>query len=185
MLLAISLEMEGVLATMLAMLLLTVPLVMEGVLATGLAMMLLPIPLVMEGVMASLLVQVLLPIPLRMKAVLATRLAILLLTVSLVQTAATVMDVARHVMVVYLPMHATLATMTLLMECVSIAKNSDRYLLLIKRKELALGILLVDVRRVPSDDDRAVLTALYDMGVPILVVATKIDKIGSKNMLEK
>jgi GTP-binding protein EngB required for normal cell division len=88
-------------------------------------------------------------------------------------------------MVVYLSMHATLATMTLLMECVSIAKNSDRYLLLIKRKELALGILLVDVRRVPSDDDRAVLTALYDMGVPILVVATKIDKIGSKNMLEK
>jgi hypothetical protein len=177
-----------VLATRLALLLLlTIPLKMEGVLATLLAMVLLPIPLVMEGVLATRLVHLLLPIPLRMKAVLATRLAVMLLTVSLVQTAATVMDVARHVVVVYLPMHATLtlATMTLLMEGVSIAKNSDRYLLLIKRKELALGILLVDVRRVPSDDDRAVLTALYDMGVPILVVATKIDKIGSKNMLEK
>jgi GTP-binding protein len=49
-----------------------------------------------------------------------------------------------------------------------------------KRKELVLGILLVDIRRVPSDDDRAVLAALYDNGVPILVVATKIDKV-SKN----
>ena len=65
----------------------------------------------------------------------------------------------------------------------SVEMAAERYLG--KRKELALGILLVDVRRVPSDDDRAVLTALYDMGVPILVVATKIDKIGSKNMLEK
>jgi hypothetical protein len=172
-------------ASLLANMLLAISLEMEGVLATMLALVLLPIPLGVEGVLDSVLAVMLLPIPLRMKAVLATRLAILLLTVSLVQTAATVMDVARHVMVVYLPMHATLATMTLLMEGVSIAKNSDRYLLLIKRKELALGILLVDVRRVPSDDDRAVLTALYDMGVPILVVATKIDKIGSKNMLEK
>jgi GTP-binding protein len=51
---------------------------------------------------------------------------------------------------------------------------------LAKRKELVLGILLVDIRRVPSDDDRAVLAALYDNGVPILVVATKIDKV-SKN----
>jgi GTP-binding protein len=48
---------------------------------------------------------------------------------------------------------------------------------LAKRKELVLGILLVDIRREPSDDDRAVLAALYDNGVPILVVATKIDKL--------
>ena len=65
----------------------------------------------------------------------------------------------------------------------SVEMAAERYLG--KRKELALGILLVDVRRVPSDDDRGVLAALYDMGVPILVVATKIDKIGSKNGLEK
>mmetsp|Transcript_34970 Transcript_34970/g.70736 ORF Transcript_34970/g.70736 Transcript_34970/m.70736 type:complete len:703 (-) Transcript_34970:185-2293(-) len=47
------------------------------------------------------------------------------------------------------------------------------------RRELALGVLLVDARRVPSDDDRAVLAALYDMGVPIVVAATKVDKLGS------
>lgn len=52
-----------------------------------------------------------------------------------------------------------------------------------KRKELALGILLVDIRRVPSDDDRAVLAALYDMGIPIIVVATKRDKLKSENAL--
>lgn len=48
-----------------------------------------------------------------------------------------------------------------------------------KRKELMLGILLVDIRRTPSEDDRAVLAALFDMGVPIVVVATKTDKISS------
>ena len=49
------------------------------------------------------------------------------------------------------------------------------------RKELMLGILLVDIRRIPSDDDRAVLAALYDSGVPIIVVATKIDKVSKNN----
>ncbi len=38
-------------------------------------------------------------------------------------------------------------------------------------------ILLVDSRRVPSADDRAVLAALFDMGVPLIVVATKSDKL--------
>ncbi|CAJ1958284.1 unnamed protein product [Cylindrotheca closterium] len=54
---------------------------------------------------------------------------------------------------------------------------AERYLA--ERKELMLGILLVDIRRVPSDDDKAVLAALYDSGVPIIVVATKVDKITS------
>lgn len=63
----------------------------------------------------------------------------------------------------------------------SVEMAAERYLG--KRRELALGILLVDVRRVPSDDDRAVLAALYDMGVPLLVVATKVDKMRSKNSL--
>lgn len=48
-----------------------------------------------------------------------------------------------------------------------------------KRKELMLGILLVDIRREPSNDDRAVLAALFDMGVPIVVVATKVDKVSN------
>ena len=52
------------------------------------------------------------------------------------------------------------------------------------RKELALGLLLVDIRREPSEDDRGILAALYDMGLPIAVVATKVDKV-SKTEREK
>jgi GTP-binding protein len=57
----------------------------------------------------------------------------------------------------------------------SVQEAAENYLG--NRKELMLGILLVDIRRVPSDDDRAVLAALFDMGVPIVVVATKVDKL--------
>mmetsp|Transcript_11698 Transcript_11698/g.16399 ORF Transcript_11698/g.16399 Transcript_11698/m.16399 type:complete len:533 (-) Transcript_11698:664-2262(-) len=59
-----------------------------------------------------------------------------------------------------------------------VQEAAERYLE--KRQELALGILLVDARRTPSDDDRAVLAALYDMGVPLVVVATKVDKLSNK-----
>lgn len=68
----------------------------------------------------------------------------------------------------------------------SVEMAAERYLG--KRRELALGILLVDIRRIPSDDDRAVLAALYDMGVPLLVIATKVDKLSSNalsNQLEE
>jgi GTP-binding protein len=57
----------------------------------------------------------------------------------------------------------------------SIQAAAENYLS--KRKELVLGILLVDIRREPSDDDRGVLAALYDLGVPLAVVATKTDKL--------
>ncbi|KAL7537972.1 hypothetical protein ACHAXR_008186 [Thalassiosira sp. AJA248-18] len=57
----------------------------------------------------------------------------------------------------------------------SVEEAAERYLG--KRRELALGVLLVDSRRVPSADDRAVLAALFDMGVPLIVVATKSDKL--------
>ncbi len=63
----------------------------------------------------------------------------------------------------------------------SVQLAAERYLG--SREELALGILLVDARRVPSDDDRTVLAALYDLGLPLVVVATKIDKL-AKNELE-
>ena len=63
----------------------------------------------------------------------------------------------------------------------SVQEAAENYLN--KRRELALGILLVDVRRDISDNDRAVLAALYDMGVPLLVVATKLDKL--KNDTER
>ena len=57
----------------------------------------------------------------------------------------------------------------------SVEEAAERYLG--KRRELALGILLVDSRREPNADDRAVLAALFDMGVPLIVVATKSDKL--------
>jgi GTP-binding protein len=57
----------------------------------------------------------------------------------------------------------------------SVQKAAELYL--DKRKELMLGILLVDIRRTPSKDDQAVLAALFDQGVPIVVVATKVDKV--------
>ena len=57
---------------------------------------------------------------------------------------------------------------------------AERYLG--KRDELALGILLVDARREPSEDDRVVLAALYDMGVPLVVVATKVDKLANSEV---
>jgi GTP-binding protein len=57
----------------------------------------------------------------------------------------------------------------------SVQLAAERYL--DRRDELALGILLVDARREPNEDDRAVLAALYDIGVPLVVVATKVDKL--------
>jgi GTP-binding protein len=53
-----------------------------------------------------------------------------------------------------------------------------------RRRELCVGILLVDIRRDPSKDDRAVLAALYDKGIPLVVVATKIDKISNQHQRE-
>ena len=38
-------------------------------------------------------------------------------------------------------------------------------------------VLLLDVRREPSDDDRATLEFLADLGVPVIVVVTKADKL--------
>jgi len=57
----------------------------------------------------------------------------------------------------------------------SVEEAAERYLG--RRRELALGVLLVDSRRVPNADDRAVLAALFDMGAPLIVVATKSDKL--------
>ncbi|KAL9185370.1 hypothetical protein ACHAXT_003147 [Thalassiosira profunda] len=62
----------------------------------------------------------------------------------------------------------------------SVEEAAERYLG--KRRELALGVLLVDSRRVPNADDRAVLAALFDMGVPLIVVATKSDKLKASEL---
>ena len=39
-------------------------------------------------------------------------------------------------------------------------------------------VLLLDARREPSDDDRAMLSVLADAGTPVLVAITKMDKFG-------
>jgi len=39
-------------------------------------------------------------------------------------------------------------------------------------------VLLLDARREPSDDDRAMLSFLADAGTPVLVAITKMDKFG-------
>jgi GTP-binding protein len=57
----------------------------------------------------------------------------------------------------------------------SVEEAAEQYLG--KRRELALGVLLVDSRRIPSTDDKAVIAALFDMGLAIVVVATKSDKL--------
>ena len=40
-------------------------------------------------------------------------------------------------------------------------------------------VLLLDARREPSDDDRAMLDFLADRGTPVLVAVTKMDKFGA------
>lgn len=65
----------------------------------------------------------------------------------------------------------------------SVQETAENYLE--RRKELALGILLVDCRRTPTPDDKAVLAALFDMGLPIVVVATKVDKLSSQAQVDQ
>lgn len=62
----------------------------------------------------------------------------------------------------------------------SVEEAAERYLG--KRRQLGLGVLLVDARRVPSADDKAVLAALFDMGVPLVVAATKSDKLNKSEV---
>jgi len=64
----------------------------------------------------------------------------------------------------------------------SIQETAEKYLA--ERKELALGILLVDSRRIPTRDDKAVLAALFDLGVPLMVVATKVDKFSTQEQVD-
>src|SRR5690606_26578764 len=51
----------------------------------------------------------------------------------------------------------------------------ERYLT--RTQQLRGVVLLLDVRREPSDDDRAMLDFLADHEVPTLIAVTKIDKL--------
>ncbi|HEV2017849.1 MAG TPA: ribosome biogenesis GTP-binding protein YihA/YsxC [Gemmatimonadaceae bacterium] len=46
-------------------------------------------------------------------------------------------------------------------------------------------VLLLDIRREPSDDDRAMLDFLADLGVPTIVALTKADKLNKAGAREK
>ena len=46
-------------------------------------------------------------------------------------------------------------------------------------------VLLLDIRREPSDDDRAMLDFLADLGVPTIVALTKADKLTKADAREK
>ena len=45
------------------------------------------------------------------------------------------------------------------------------------RKQLCLALLLVDMRRVPGDEERGLLAWFEERGLPCLIVATKADKL--------
>ena len=67
----------------------------------------------------------------------------------------------------------------------SIQAAADHYLSR-QGPALCLAILLVDIRgNVVSDDDVSILNALRDQGLPLLVVATKIDKLSSSEEAER
>jgi len=49
---------------------------------------------------------------------------------------------------------------------------------LAERRELALVLLLIDSRREPDDIERDFVAWLGERGIPVAVVATKVDKLG-------
>ncbi|WP_339023927.1 ribosome biogenesis GTP-binding protein YihA/YsxC [Spiroplasma endosymbiont of Agriotes lineatus] len=61
-------------------------------------------------------------------------------------------------------------------------KMMDTYLL--SRKNLKLAILLLDLRRIPNNDDLLMFSFLQARNINILIVATKLDKL-KKNDIRK
>ncbi|KAJ8600919.1 hypothetical protein CTAYLR_005074 [Chrysophaeum taylorii] len=69
-------------------------------------------------------------------------------------------------------------------EQAAIARFVEAYL--DTRPQLGLVVLIVDARRNPDDTDRDVLEALRTRGVPVVVVATKIDKCaGGRDLMNR
>ncbi len=52
---------------------------------------------------------------------------------------------------------------------------------LAERATLHLVVILVDVRRGPEEEESDLADFLHEMGIPALLVATKIDRLSSKN----
>lgn len=47
------------------------------------------------------------------------------------------------------------------------------------RKNLALCVLLLDIRRIPNDDDMKMIAAMQSRSVPLIAVLTKSDKLSN------
>ncbi len=56
---------------------------------------------------------------------------------------------------------------------------------LAQRETLAGVFLLLDIRRIPSKEDHAIFDWLESLEIPILVILTKIDKLGSNARLKQ
>ncbi len=58
---------------------------------------------------------------------------------------------------------------------VQMGKMMDEYFL--ERKQISVVISLVDSRHEPTNDDLDMISYLKELGIPVIVVATKIDKV--------
>jgi len=64
---------------------------------------------------------------------------------------------------------------------VQFAEMIDEYL---QNPQIVLGVLLLDIRRVPSNDDLLMFKYFKEMGIKTLLILTKADKL-SKNQIVK
>ncbi len=54
-----------------------------------------------------------------------------------------------------------------------------------KRKNLSLCVLLLDIRRVPNDDDMKMIEAMQIRDVPLILVLTKADKLSNNQKVKQ
>lgn len=53
------------------------------------------------------------------------------------------------------------------------------------RENLSLCVLLLDIRRVPNDDDMKMIAAMQSRNVPLIVVLTKSDKLSNNEKIKQ
>ncbi len=54
-----------------------------------------------------------------------------------------------------------------------------------KRENLALCVLLLDIRRIPNDDDMKMIASMKSRNVPLISVLTKSDKLSNNQRLKQ
>lgn len=65
---------------------------------------------------------------------------------------------------------------------IQMGKMMDEYFL--KRDQISVVISLVDSRHEPTNDDIDMISYLKELGIPVLVVATKIDKVSKTKRIK-